>query len=606
MTPVRWRQIRELLDRALKLEGLERSAFLDRSCSGDPLLREEVEKLLAAERELPESFLENPAIALPTQFVSSDGNGVLAPGTKLGPYALEALLGAGGMGEVYRARDTRLDRTVAIKVIAQSLSSDPMRRQRFEREARAIALVQHPHICTLHDIGSQDGTDYLVMEYLEGETLAERLAKGRLPEDLALRYSTEVADALNAFHRRGIVHRDIKPGNIFITAHGESKVLDFGLAKVDEPQPKADAPTTDTMLSTPGAAMGTIAYMSPEQARGQAADPGSDLWSLGVVLYEMVTGLPPFAGPTAAVVFQAILSKAPAPVHERNPQVDPELERIIDKLLEKERGQRYQSAAEVRADLQKLWGSPSGLPPPFQAARRAEARRQAGRPAPHLRYALASGALLAVIAFGAFLWHRSHAAPLTDRDVLVLADFTNKTGDPVFDGTLREALAIRLEESPFLKVMSDEEMRQELQLMGRSPDQHITNDLAREICIREGDKATISGSIAGFGKTYAITLQAANCQTGEVLARGQLEAQDKDHVLKAVSGAGGDIRVKLGESLSSIQKLDRDYGQATTPSFAAFQAYAQGWEQRFHGGYLPAIRSFQTGDGVGSRLRLSL
>jgi Flp pilus assembly protein TadD len=468
-------------------------------------------------------------------------------------------------------------------VLPQALIEGTLR-VRFEREARAASALSHPNICSVHDVGEFEGHPFLVMELLEGQTLREYI--DTQPRDFGqiVQLAAEVADALEAAHSKHIVHRDIKPANIFVTERGHAKLLDFGLASRGARGAGSGDTSTQRMLTGPGSALGTIAYMSPEQARGEVVDARTDLWSLGVVLYEMATGSRPFEGSTPAVVFDAILNKAPVPVRERNPEVPAELARIIAKLLEKDRALRYQPAAEVRAELEKPWGSPSGQV--GQALSPAKHRR----PIRGFRYALATSVVLATVALGAFLWHRAHAKPLTDKDILVLADFTNNTGEPVFDGTLREALAIRLEESPFLKVMSDEEMRQELRLIGRSPTEHITNEIAREVCIREADKAMVSGSIVRLGSAYAITLQAANCQSGEVLARGQVQAENKEHVLQAIRAVGGEIRVKLGESLSSIQKLDQPFMQATTPSLEAFQAFTQGWEQHVNGSFPSAIR----------------
>jgi serine/threonine protein kinase len=278
----------------------------------------------------------------------------LTSGTKLGPYEIQSLLGAGGMGEVYRARDTRLNRTVAIKVIPQHLSTDPARRQRFEREARAISALQHPNICTLHDIGHQDGTDYLVMEYLEGETLALRLVRV-LPLEQMLRFGIDVADALDAAHRRGIVHRDLKPGNIIVTAHGECKVLDFGLAKLEkDTDSDAETVTRSELLTSPGTALGTVAYMSPEQVRGEALDARTDIFSLGTVMYEMACGKLPFFGKTSGMVFKAILDETPPAPTRLNSALPVQLDEIVSKALEKDRELRYQSAADLRTDLKRL------------------------------------------------------------------------------------------------------------------------------------------------------------------------------------------------------------------------------------------------------------
>jgi eukaryotic-like serine/threonine-protein kinase len=359
MTPERWQVVRGILESAMELRPTERAAFLDQQCSTDPSLRQDVDDLLSVEGKLDPAFLDSPAAEhVVLSAPSTSGNTKLAPGTRLGHYEVLALIGAGGMGEVYRGRDTRLNRTVAIKVIPHALSSDPFRQRRFEREARAISALQHPNICTLHDIGQQDGKHFLVMEYLEGETLAKRLQKGRLPFALTLRYAAEVADALDAAHRRGIVHRDLKPANIFLTLHGESKVLDFGLAKLDESNPEsntADETATDhKILTTPGIAMGTAPYMSPEQTRGEDLDGRTDIFSLGAVLYEMATGKMAFPGKTPAMMHKAILDETPPPPSTVVPRLLESLDHVVGKALEKDRDLRYQSAADLRADLNRL------------------------------------------------------------------------------------------------------------------------------------------------------------------------------------------------------------------------------------------------------------
>ena len=557
----RWNHIDQLLQSALDIAAVERDLYLRNACGGDQRLEEEVRSLLAA-HDRADRFLGAPAIDLAARELagerSDDGSqagGDPLIGQTLSHYRIVARLGGGGMGVVYKAEDTRLGRLVALKFVSDELSRDPEALSRFAREAQTASALNHPNICTIHDIGEQGGRSFIVMESLEGTTLKDRLAAGALSLNAALDVATQIADALDAAHTAGIIHRDIKPANIFIGSRDRVKVLDFGLAKMR----MRDSHHADVTIASTrqGVVMGTAAYMAPEQARGEAVDHRADIWSVGLVLYEMVKGTRPP---------QAVRLRVEA---------SPELECIVSKCLETERELRYQHAADLRTDLERLRRGQGATVAPQAAL----GRRRA------LWLSIGAAAVVVTAAVAGVIYSR-RPAPLTDKDTIVLAEFTNTTGDPVFDGTLRQGLAVQLQQSPFISLVSDDRIGKTLATMQQSPDTRLTPEIAQAVCVRTASAAVLDGSIASLGSQYILALRAKNCSTGDVVADEQAQVARKEDVLGSLSQMATQVRQKLGESVATIEKFSRPL-EATTASLDAWKAFTAARQVYFSSGRAP-------------------
>ncbi len=566
MTPERWRLMEELYHSARELG----PAVLEGS---DPEMRRSVEKLLAQDSE--SAILDRPATELLSGFTKTLAQAPLATvaGQAVSHYRLVERLGGGGMGVVHKAVDLELGRPVALKFLPAELARDTAALERFRREARAASSLNHPNICTIYEIGRDGDLLFIAMEFLDGATLKHHIQGAPLRVDDLFGLALDIVEGLNAAHSAGIIHRDIKPANIFVTKRGPAKILDFGVAKVasagDHELTTGGAALPDSIsnheLTATGNVLGTVSHMSPEQIRGEALDPRTDLFSFGVVLCEMATGGLPFVGETPESIVHAVLHRTPPPPSQLNPALPPELDAIVGKCLAKDRNLRYRDASEIRTDLLRVSRDSIAVSRDLPERDRSPRRR--------LLPALVAAAVVATASIGGYVYLH-HVPSLTEKDTIVLAEFDNRTADPVFDETLREGLAVQLQQSPFLSLISDDRIQQTLRLMGRQPDTRLTPEVAREICERTASAAVVDGSIARFGNQFVLGLRAKTCRSGDLLDEEQLQVTRKEDVLNALTQIAGRFRARAGESLGTLRKHAVPLQEATTPSLEALKAYS--------------------------------
>ena len=566
MTPERWQKIEQLYHAALTRDQNQRAAFLHEACLGDDALRQEIESLLVHGAET-KSFLEAPALAAAKLFAEHPGQSFI--GRQIGSYQIVSLLGTGGMGEVYQAQDTKLRRDVAIKVLPSAFLNDPERLSRFQREARMLASLNHPNIATIHGLEQADGVNYLVMELVPGETLAERLKTGPMKVEEALNVASQIAEALETVHLKGVIHRDLKPANVKVTPEGRVKVLDFGLAKASAVESAVDlsqAPTLTGLASEEGRILGTPAYMSPEQARGKAVDKRTDIWAFGCVLYELLTGRQAFRAETLSDTIVAILEREPD-WQELPVETPTRIRDLLGRCLMKDSSRRLRDLGEACVVIEAF---DDPVPPRSVAVE--ENRDERGQLGMLWKVIVPAAVVFVGLAVGGYFYF--HRTPkLTDKDTIVLADFDNKTGDPVFDDTLREGLSIELQQSPFLSLIPDQQVQRTLALMGQPKEARLTREIAQQVCERTGSAAVLEGSIASLGSQYILGLRARNCRTGSVLDQEQVQAARREDVPNSLSRIARRFRTRIGESLATVEKHSKPLEEATTSSLEALKAY---------------------------------
>lgn len=564
MTPERYARVDRLLDAVGDLPAAARVAHLARECADDPSIAVEVERLLTlAARD--DAFLTGTAIEAAAGDLAAGDDPLV--GRRLDHYEVRARLG-GGMSDVYRAFDTKLGRDVVLKLLPAALDTADQR-ARLSREARALSSLNHPHIVSIHDVGEVGGRLFLVTGHVQGQTLRALLARGPLLPATAVSIARQVALALDASHRAGVLHRDVKPENVMVGPDGLVTVIDFGIAKAVRGSASPAPHTLDAVDTVAGMTLGTPGYMAPEQIRGGAVDERTDVFALGVVLHEMLAGDRPFPGDTPADGLAATLTQEPTSLERDNASLPAGLREVVRRALAKQPAQRFASAREMGAALD---GVDLSRPTP---------RTARATPSPRSRVVIGAlaVALVAAIAAALFLTVRSSGPPvLTERDTLLLGPFVNSTGDDVFTVSLRRALAAQLEQSPFLALAGDDRVSTVLRLMKQPSDAPLTAERAREVCLRSGLKAYVTGAIDATGRGYLVTVEAVAAESGAVIARSQAEAASRDAVLGALQTAAADLRTRLGETLASVRQFDPPVDQVTTTSLEALRSYALGRE----------------------------